>query len=156
MPTKPDERRLQAWRALLLAHAALVRTLDRELDEGGGLPLAWYEVLLWLYRAPGRRMRMQALVDTLLFTPSGVTRLIDRMAQAGLVTREKCASDRRGTFAVLTEAGAARFREVGPLHLRGIQQHFGRHVSDEEAEVMAAALGRVVADIAPGHPLVEA
>ena len=150
---KPDERRMRAWQSMLLAYSALFHQLDRELEQATGMPLQWYEVLLRLYRAPGRRMRMQELVDAMFFTPSGVTRLIDRLVEAGLVRREKCASDRRGTFATLTDEGIARFREAGPLHLKGIQQHFGRHVSDEEADHIAEALERIIGNLAEARSL---
>ncbi|HEV7888327.1 MAG TPA: MarR family transcriptional regulator [Acidimicrobiales bacterium] len=144
MPKKPDDRRMRAWESMLFAHTALLRQLDHDLAEQFDMPLPWYEVLLLLYRAPCRRMRMQELGERLVFTPSGMTRLIDRMAEAGLVRREECPSDRRGKFAALTDEGVARFREAGPVHLKGIQEHFGRHVSDDEADVIGDALGRVL------------
>lgn len=153
MAKKPDDRRMRAWQALLLAHNALFHQLDRELEEAVGMPLQWYEVLLWLYRAPEHRMRMQELVDATLFTPSGLTRLIDRLVEHKLVRREKCPTDLRGTYATLTEYGEACFREAGPLHLKGIQQHFGRHLTDDEADAVAEGLGRIVSALAPDRTL---
>jgi DNA-binding MarR family transcriptional regulator len=147
MAKKPDERRMEAWQALLFGHAALVRRLDHELQEAVGLPLQWYEVLLRLYRAPHRRLRMQELGQGVFSTPSGITRAVDRLEEAGLVERVKCASDRRGTFAALTAQGVDAFRRAGPVHLRGIQDHFGRHVSDREADAITAALGRINDDL---------
>jgi DNA-binding MarR family transcriptional regulator len=153
MPTKPDTKRMRAWQSLLIAHSALVSQLDHELQATLGIPLQWYEVLLRLYRAPGNRMRMQELTQSMFFTPSGVTRLVDRLVQAGLVKREQCPTDKRGFFATLTPKGVEAFREAGPLHLKGIQQHFGRHVSEEEADAMADAFTRVVDGIYPaGSP----
>jgi DNA-binding MarR family transcriptional regulator len=134
---------MAAWLALLGGHAALVHRLDQELHEALGISLQWYEVLLRLYRAPGRRLRMQELGESLYFSPSGVTRVTDRLCEAGLVRREKCALDRRGTYAALTDEGVELFRQAGPVHLRGIQEHFGRHLDDEEAEVIASAMSRV-------------
>jgi DNA-binding MarR family transcriptional regulator len=143
MRRKPDEQRMKAWEALIFGYAALVQRLEHELQESVGLPLQWYEVLLRLYRAPGRRLRMQELAQSVFTTRSGVTRAVDRLEEAGLVERVKCASDRRGTFAALTEAGVERFRQAGPVHLRGIQEHFGQHVDDGEAAAITAALTRV-------------
>ena len=149
MADKLDERRLAAWRALLASHAALVGRLGEELQEEKGLPLPWYEVLLWLGQAPEGRMRMGELADSLLLTPSGVTRLVDRMEAEGLVQRQQCPSDRRGWNAVITPAGRSRLRSAAPVHLRGVERHFGRHISDEEADVIANVLGRVLHDVCP-------
>jgi DNA-binding MarR family transcriptional regulator len=146
---KLDERRLAAWRALLASHAALVGRLGEELQEEKGLPLPWYEVLLWLGQAPDGRLRMGELADSLLLTPSGVTRLVDRMETEGLVLRQQCPSDRRGWNAVITPAGRARLRAAAPVHLRGVERHFGRHISDDEADLIANVLGRVLNDVCP-------
>jgi DNA-binding MarR family transcriptional regulator len=149
MATKPDERRLNAWRALLASHAALVDRLSEELQEEKDLPLAWYEVLLFLNRAPDGRLRMGELAGSLLLTPSGVTRLVDRMETEGLVQRQQCPSDRRGWNAVITSAGRSRLRAAAPVHLRGVERHFGRHLSDHEADLLADALGRVLDELRP-------
>jgi DNA-binding MarR family transcriptional regulator len=146
---KLDERRLTAWRALLASHAALVGRLGEELQDEKGLPLPWYEVLLWLGQAPEGRMRMGELAGSLLLTPSGVTRLIDRMEADGLVQRQQCPSDRRGWNAVITPSGRARLRSAAPVHLRGVERHFGRHLTDEEADLIADVLGRVLNDVCP-------
>lgn len=150
MAEKLDERRLAAWRTLLASHAALVGRLGEELQEEKGLPLPWYEVLLWLGQAPEGRMRMGELAGSLLLTPSGVTRLIDRMETEGLVKREQCPNDRRGWNAVITPAGRSRLRSAAPVHLRGVERHFGRHLSDHEADLLANVLGRVLHDVCPG------
>jgi DNA-binding MarR family transcriptional regulator len=143
MSTRPDDGHLAAWRSLLEAHAAVTELLARELEDERGLPLAWYEVLLQLATTPGGRLRMQELAQSVLLSKSGLTRLIDRMQRQGLVRRERCPSDRRGWFAVLTPAGRTAFRRAAPIHLRGIQEHFARHVDGPEAEVVQAALARV-------------
>ena len=149
MADKIDDRRLAAWRALLASHAALVDRLGEELQDEKGLPLPWYEVLLWLNQAPDGRMRMGELAGGLLLTPSGVTRLVDRMEADGLVQRQQCPSDRRGWNAVITPAGRARLRSAAPVHMRGIERHFGRHLSDQEADLIADVLGRVLGDLRP-------
>ena len=145
MGTRPDPRRLAAWRALLEAHAAVTERLERELVAARGLPLSRYEVLLRLHQAPGGRLRMQELADSVLLSKSGLSRLVDRMEAAGLVARERCPSDRRGAFAVLTEQGRTALRRAAPVHLRGIQEHFAGHLDDDEVRVLAAALRRVAA-----------
>jgi DNA-binding MarR family transcriptional regulator len=67
------------------------------------------------------------------------------MVEAGLVRRERCEDDRRGWFAVLTDQGRSTLRRAAPVHLRGIHEHFTRHLSPEEVEVLTATLSRVVA-----------
>jgi DNA-binding MarR family transcriptional regulator len=121
--------------------------MNHELEEEAGLPLSWYDVLLHLYHAPDQRLRMSDLVERMVFSPSGLSRRIDRMADAGLVRREQCPSDRRSYFATLTDEGKARLRAASPIHLRGIQEHFGGHLSNEEADALAGALRRVADDL---------
>lgn len=136
---------MSAWRSLLEAHAAVVELLERELERECGLPLTHYEVLLRLHDAPGARMRMQELARSVLLSKSGLSRVVDRMVAAGLVCREQSLTDRRGYFAVLTERGRTALRRAAPVHLRGIEEHFASHLDEAEAEVLAAALGRVAA-----------
>jgi DNA-binding MarR family transcriptional regulator len=145
MTTRPDAAHLAAWRALLEAHAAVTEVLEHELVAERGLPLSHYEVLLRLAGAPGARLRMQELAASVLLSKSGLSRLVDRLEAAGLVRRERCPSDRRGAFAVLTDQGRSVLRRAAPVHLRGIQQHFARHLDDQEARWLAEALDRVAA-----------
>jgi DNA-binding MarR family transcriptional regulator len=136
-------RELAAWRALLEAHAAVLDVLETELQRERDLPLSWYDVLLHLSEAPGRRLRMQQLAARLVITQGGVTRLIHRMQAAGLVTRAACESDGRGAYAVLTSHGHEVLREAAPVHLRGVQEHFLRHLEAQEVEVLRVAMDRV-------------
>jgi DNA-binding MarR family transcriptional regulator len=138
-----DDDRLEAWAAFLRAHAALTAALERELLSERGMPLSWYEVLLRLIAAPEGSLRMQELARAVFFSKSGVTRLIDRMEEAGLVERRHCPSDRRGTYASITDSGRSAFRRAVPVHLAGIREHFGNHLSDEETAVLRDVLSRV-------------
>ncbi len=143
MRNRPDDLHLAAWRSLLEAHAAVTDLLERELEQERGLALSKFEVLLQLADAPDGRMRMLELAESVLLSKSGLSRLIDRMEDAGLVRRERCPSDRRGAFAVITEEGMGILGRAAPVHLRGIQQHFARHLDDEEVRVLAKLLGKV-------------
>lgn len=140
---RPDERRLDAWRAFLTAHQAVLRQLEQELRDERDLPLAWYEVLLHLSRAPEGRLRMHELADSILLTPSGLTRLADRMEQAGLIERVTCPTDRRGVWAAITKQGRRRLREAAPVHLRGIDEHFAQHLTDDEVDVLVHAFAKL-------------
>lgn len=150
MPTTRDatvtsvpSAQLAAWRAFLEAHAHTTEVLARELKDEEDLALAWYDVLVHLHEADGHRLRMQELADRVLLSKSGLTRLIDRMERDGLVNRTACPSDRRGTFAELTPHGVQMLRRSAPTHLRGVRKHFADLVTDEEAEVLTAVLGRI-------------
>ncbi len=122
-----ERRRLQAhlrpWIAFLRAHAAVMRRLEDELERDQGLSLADYDALLQLAIGEGR-LRMNELADRLLLTRSGASRLVDRLVAEGYVTRHKCATDARGAYAVLTDAGRVRLRDAVPTHLRGVDAHF--------------------------------
>jgi DNA-binding MarR family transcriptional regulator len=142
---------LQAWRALIRAQASLAGQLERELVQAEGLPLAWYEALLVLDRAPEGALRLQQLMDTVLMTKSGVSRLVDRMEVAGLVARAGCPSDRRGAFAVITEEGRARLRRAAPVHAVGIDRHLASVLDPARAAELRDAL-TAVADAIGGAP----
>lgn len=145
MPTGPQEPQLAAWRAFLRAHATVMDRLDHELQAEQGLLLTWYEVLLHLAEAPDDRLRLSDLASRLLVSRSGITRLVDRMVGAGLIERQACPTDRRGSFAVLTGDGRARLRRAAPVHLRGIEEHFARHLRPEEVGPVRAAMERLAA-----------
>ncbi len=140
-----DELRLAAWRALLTAHAAAVRGIERELDRAGGdlVPLSWYDVLIELVDAAGHRLSQRDLTRSVVLTRSGLSRLIDRLEGAGLVRREPNLADRRSEMIVLTRAGRDAVRRTWPAYARGIAEHFARHVRADEAAVLTAALERV-------------
>jgi len=138
-----DDDPLAAWESLLQAHARVSDELARELKNERDLELSWYEVLLHLSTAPGRRLRLQDLATKVLYSRSGLTRLVDRLATAGLVTREPCEEDRRGTWAVLTPEGLRTFRRAAPTHLRGIETHFISKLSAHEIAVIRSAMRRI-------------
>ena len=138
-----EQGREEAWRALITAHAAAVEGIERGLVEAGLPPLGWYDVLLKLSAAPGCRLRMHELASTVVLSRSGLTGLVDRLEKAGLLRREPDPADGRGSFAALTDEGARMRERMWPVYAKGIAEHFGTHVTDEEAEVLTRALGRV-------------
>lgn len=143
---RPDEGAPgRAWRTFLAAHAAVVEQIERRLTAEGELPLAHYDVLLALEGSPGRRLRMSELARTVVLSRSGLSRLVDRLEGSGLLRRERCDDDRRGCYAVLTGDGAEALRRARPVYLRGVEEHFGRHLDAEEARVLEEVLGRILA-----------
>ncbi|MEO7981797.1 MAG: MarR family transcriptional regulator [Sporichthyaceae bacterium] len=136
--------RVGAWAALLRAHAAVVPRLERRLAEQG-MPLSWYDVLLVLNSAPGRRLRMTELGAGAVLSRERVSRVVTELERAGLVGREANPDDGRSWFAAITPAGRSRLRAAAPVYLAGIEEHFSRHLSDAEVRTVTRALGRVVA-----------
>ena len=135
---------MTAWRTFLRAHATVLRRLEAELVAEHDLPLASYDVLVQLSEAPGQRLRMTELADLVLLSRSGLTRLVDRLERDGLVERQACPQDARGTHAVLTAAGLARLRAAWPTHLRGVAEHVTGRLSPDEVGVLTALLGKLV------------
>ncbi len=140
-----DGKREAAWRALITANATVVEKIERALLEAGLPPLGWYDVLLELSAAPGCRLRMHELARAVVLSRSGLTRLVDRLERAGLLRREPDPSDRRGSFAVLMDEGRDMLRRMWPIYAAGIAEHFGGHLSDDEAHALTEALSRVLA-----------
>jgi DNA-binding MarR family transcriptional regulator len=126
------ELELGAWRGLLRTHALLVRELDAELEAAHGLSLSAYEVLLLLHEAPERRLRMSELAESALLSLSGMTRLVDRLVESGLVERERCADDKRVLYARPTRAGTALFTAARATHLRGVRSRFLDRFADAD------------------------
>ena len=136
-------RRLQAWRALLLAHSTAVRAIERDVRRFGRIPLTWYDVLLELKAAGSGGLRMQEVAERVVLSRTRVSRLVDEMAASGLVSKRQDDADKRVTWAAITDEGRAALRETAPVYMRGIEQHFATYLSDEEAAVIAEALLRV-------------
>lgn len=143
-PQQLDERELLAWRGMLRVHATLTKALDAELEAEHGLPLSSYEVLLHLDDAEDRRMRMSDLAATVILSRSGLTRLVDRLEREGLIARESCPSDARGSFATLTPAGRRKLAVARATHLAGVRSMFLDHFSAEELELLGSAWERLL------------
>jgi DNA-binding MarR family transcriptional regulator len=135
---------LAAWRGFLRVHSSLFHQLDAELSDADDLPLRSYEVLLLLHDAPQRRLRMTDLSRSVLLSPSGVTRLVDRLEREGLVRRERCPEDGRGYNAVLTDDGAARLRRARATHLAGVRRLFLDKLGDDDLLQLAAYWDKLV------------
>ena len=143
------EDKLAAWRAFLQAHAKLIRVLEREMQEEQELPLSWYDILAHLDGAADGRLRMQELAESVLLSRSGLTRLVDRMAKSGLVSRAPCPNDRRGTYAVITPQGRTTLQKAMPGHLRGVERHFLNRLDDADIQALDRSLSKVLEHVTP-------
>jgi DNA-binding MarR family transcriptional regulator len=141
---------LTAWRTFLRAHAQVTRRLEADLLSEHDLSLPTYDVLVQLSEARDRRLRMTELAERVLLSRSGLTRLVDRLERDGLVHRQACPSDARGTHAVLSDAGLDRLRSAWPTHLRGVSDYVTSRLDAGELATLAELLGRLVPE--PGPP----
>ena len=134
---------VRAWAALLTAHGAAVEAISDDVLAATGLPLAWYDVLLELNAAPGRRLRMRDLGDVVVLSRTRVSRIVDEMERSGLVRRTPDPSDGRVSFAELTTEGRRRLVKAAPAYLRSIDDRFSRHLTRSEARSVRTALEKV-------------
>ena len=131
-----DEQR--AWRAYIRLAQLLMRQLDRDLHPFG-LSMHDYEILVELSEAPHHRMRMTELADRTAQSRSRLSHQVNRMEARGLVSREDCEGDKRGTFAVLTPLGAATISEVAPHHVASVRRHFIDQLGELELTALTGA-----------------
>jgi DNA-binding MarR family transcriptional regulator len=141
--TRETSVAIDAFVRLVRAQAAVTGQLSAQLGADHGLSINAYEALLHLARAPDSRLRRVDLANGLLLTAGGVTRLLDGLERDGFVAREECASDRRVTYAVLTEAGRAKLREASKSHTRQIRELLGGSYDDDELAQLIALLDRL-------------
>ena len=134
---------VQAFIRLLQGHAAATRVLSADLVREHGLTINDYEALLRLARADGKYLKRVDLAESLLLTPSGVTRLLDGLERAGYVEKGSCDTDARITYAVLTEAGQEKLEEASTSHIAQIRAFFGQRFDDDELATLAELLGRL-------------
>lgn len=140
----------QAWRLYLRAHAVLVRRLDQELRVECGVSLNAYDALVQLSEAPDRRMRMKDLADALVYSRSGLTRVVDSLERVGLARRETDPADRRAILVVLSDDGLRALKAAWPVHVRGVEEYWARHLSDQHARVVAKVSSAVIGAVGPG------
>jgi DNA-binding MarR family transcriptional regulator len=145
-----DDQEQAVWRALLRVHLRVPARLDEDLQREHGIALADYDVLVQLSEAPGTSLRMAELAGLIQLSPSGLTRRIDRLARRGLVSREACTSDGRGSFAVLTPAGLATIEEAAPTHVAGVRAYVFDTLDRPGLARLADALARIDATLDEG------
>lgn len=145
-----DDPRITAFGMLLEAHAAVVTQVNRDLEATAGVPITWLEVLLRLARSPEHRLRMAELARQVGLSTSGLTRLVDRVEQAGYVARAACPTDRRGAEAVLTQDGEAVLRSALPAHLTSIETNLASPLGDDLAR-LEDLLRRLRDRVGPGE-----
>lgn len=138
-----DKRAVRTWVRLLQGHAAMSRTLGLQMQARHGLTLSDFEVLRHLSEAPEGRLRRTDLAAAVGLTPSGITRLLNGLQDAGLVCKADCPSDARVSYASLTDAGRVAFERAASDNAAALQAILSERFSHEELERFGELLGRL-------------
>jgi DNA-binding MarR family transcriptional regulator len=132
-----------AFANLAAAYSTLTRELSASLVAQHGLTINDYGCLLLLSRSGEEGMRRIDLANALNLSPSGITRLLDRLEDQGLVGKGECKSDARVSYAILTDDGLSKLKEAAPGHVDDIERRLGAVLSDEEIKTLTELLGRL-------------
>jgi DNA-binding MarR family transcriptional regulator len=134
---------VEAWINLLRAHAVTTRQFNAELLAAHGLTINDFDVLAQLARAPEKALKRIDLSERVLLTPSGITRLLKGLEQAGYVSNRPCAEDARVTYAVLTPEGEKKLAEARETHVADVREVFSELFNEDELGVLAELLERI-------------
>lgn len=134
-----SEQELGAWRAFIKAHAKIIELIEMDLAEQKRVSLTTYDVLIELYEAPNRKLRLGDLTQKVILTKSGISRLIDRLEREGLLRREKSEEDKRGAYAVLTDDGENELRRAWPVYAKGIKKYFASPLDANDFQALNSA-----------------
>jgi DNA-binding MarR family transcriptional regulator len=140
------ERWGPAWRALVRTHARLWEQVETQMRLSSGLTMARYDVLMHLDMAGGR-LRLTELAQAILLSPSGLSKLLDRMEAAGLIRREPDPGDARATLAAITPHGRAVVREARLRHHAWLQQAFGDVLDDRDVADLTRVMQRIAGSL---------
>jgi DNA-binding MarR family transcriptional regulator len=141
-----DDERLTLMGLLVEAHARLTRALGAELEAACGIPLTWYDVMIRLGRSPEGHLTMTQLAGEVSLTSGGITRLVDRIVDAGYVERGSCPTDRRTVYVSLTPEGRRVLEAATTEHLEGLERHLISKLDPAERAALEAALRKLRGD----------
>lgn len=139
-----DDERLRLMGLLVRSHRRLADLLGRELEQAVGIPLVWFDVLIHIGGAPEGRLTMSRLSTDISLTTGGVTRLVDRMVEGGLVARQNCPSDRRSVHVVLTPNGQDTLHRAIVEHIEGIDRHLMAPLDGTDRAALTVALTKLI------------
>jgi DNA-binding MarR family transcriptional regulator len=142
--SKPTPAVVEAWAGLVRTERALLDKVEEALKRARLPPLDWYHVLYEIDRAPKGMLRQTGVQDRTQLAQYNVCRLVDRLQREGLVERHQCRIDGRNNVLVITAKGRALRRAMWPVYATAIEEHFGAHLSQAEAEQLARLLTKLV------------
>jgi DNA-binding MarR family transcriptional regulator len=143
MPKLTSSKAEKVWEGISRAHCSMLTALEKDMLPKTGIPLAWYQVLSELSRAPDAMLRFQDLARVAGISESGASRRLNQMIKAGLIDRHVCASDRRGVYAHLTAKGKSVYEKGHTVFLRSLDRNLAPHLEPGEADLVRAALARL-------------
>lgn len=138
------------WDALVETPFGLYSTWEQRLQEACGLPALSFHVLQTLAEAPEGRLRLLDLAEKVRHSQSGTTRLVDRLEKDGLIARHSCESDRRVTWALLSEKGQQTYQQARPVWERFLDDHLTKGLTAEEGDQLRTLLCKLQATLEPG------
>jgi len=139
----PSDDVIGAWVRLMRAQHSALSKVEAAIKNAGLPQLSWYDVLLELGRAGDKGLRPFELERELLLPQYGLSRLLDRIEQAGFVERRPCEEDARGHAVCITKSGKAMRRRMWPVYARAIQDAVGAHLSARDAKRLSELLGKL-------------
>ena len=143
MKRKPSTEATAAWIRLMRVQGRVLDAVEQDLKKAGFPPLAWYDALLELSRAPSGEMRPVELERQMLIPQYSASRLIDRLVDEGLAARRECEVDKRGQFIEITEAGRELQKKMWNAYSAAIEKHVGLKLTDADAIKLCALLDRL-------------
>ena len=143
MKRKPSTEATAAWTRLMRVRSRVLDAVEQELKKAGFPPLAWYDALLELSRAPSGELRPVELERQMLLPQYSTSRLIDRLVDEGLAVRRECKIDKRGQFVEITEAGRELQKRMWAAYSTAIEKHVGSKLTDADATKLCTLLDRL-------------
>jgi len=143
MKRKPSTEATEGWIRLMRVQGKVLGAVEQDLKKAGFPPLAWYDALLELSRAPSGELRPVELEKQMLLPQYSTSRLIDRLVEEGLAARRECKMDKRGLFVEITDAGRELQKKMWNSYSAAIERHIGSKLSDTDAVKLAGLLDRL-------------
>ncbi|MDH2903022.1 MAG: MarR family transcriptional regulator [Actinomycetota bacterium] len=138
-----SDERVTLFALLLDTNARLSRSFAVRLEESCELPLAWFEVLLQLRRAPEGTLKMNEIAEAIVHSTGGTTRLIDRLEESGLVERQLCPTDRRAIHVAITPEGNLKLDEALHVHMDYLEEHLSSRLTCQERGELTVLLSKL-------------
>jgi DNA-binding MarR family transcriptional regulator len=143
MKRKPSTEATAAWIRLMRVQSRVLDAVEHDLKRAGFPPLAWYDALLELSRAPSGELRPVELEKQMLIPQYSTSRLIERLVDEGLAARRECKIDKRGQFVEITETGRELQKKMWAAYSAAIEKHVGSKLSDADAAKLCGLLDRL-------------
>jgi DNA-binding MarR family transcriptional regulator len=134
-----DEGEQEIWRAFIAATSGLTEYFDRQLQRDSAMPYTYYAILVALSEAPDRTLRMSELAEALRSSRSRLSHAVARLEEVGWVRRRTCPTDRRGSFAMLTDDGFAALEAAAAGHVTAVREKLFDVLTPEQV----TALGEI-------------